>query len=186
MFESLELTPEPLVDNSWVGKVCFGWMLAGDGTTYWHNGMTGGYSSYMAVNPTLEIAVVVLTNGGSGYTSPAGTNIFEELAGIDVEPVMIKVTEKIDEAYAERLVGSYKSPLLELEITTKNGKLFAMVKGQSAFLVVPVEGELGGDRFRYEAIDAELGFDVPEEGEATSVTLYQNGLEFECERVVEN
>jgi len=183
VFESLEMAREPLADNAWGGKVGFGWMLAGDKTTWWHNGMTGGYSSYMAVNPTLEIAVVVLSNGASGYTTPAGTKIFQELAGMDVEPVKIKVAEKIDEDYAARLVGNYKSSILEMTITTKNGKLFAMVKGQSAFLVVPVEGEIGGDRFRYQAVDAELGFDVPVEGEATSVTLYQNGVEYVCERV---
>lgn len=182
VYESLELAREPLADNAWGGKVCFGWMIAGDGETWWHNGMTGGYSSYMAVNPEREIAVVVLSNGVTGYTTPAGTKIFQELAGMDVEPVEIKVTEKIDEDYAERLVGNYKSPILEMIITTANGKLFAMVKGQPAFLVVPVEG---AHRFRYEAVDAELGFDVPEKGEAGSVTLYQNGAEYECIRIEE-
>ncbi|MBL4808568.1 MAG: serine hydrolase, partial [Phycisphaerales bacterium] len=180
----LELAREPMFESEF-GKVCFGWMLYPDGTTWWHNGMTGGYSSYMAVNSSLKFAVVVLTNGASGYTTPAGTKIFQELAGMDVEPVKIKVAEKIDEDYAARLVGNYKSSILEMTITTKNGKLFAMVKGQSAFLVVPVEGEVGGDRFRYEAVDAELGFDVPVEGEATSVTLYQNGAEYECIRIDE-
>lgn len=185
VFESLEMAREPLADNAWGGRVGFGWMLAGDKTTWWHNGMTGGYSSYMAVNPTLEIAVVVLSNGASGYTTPAGAKIFQELAGMDVEPVEI-AKQGVDEDYAQRLVGEYKGTAFTIWITQKRGKVFARLDDQPVLALLPMDDE---KRFRYEVVDAVLEFEIGDEGvgggggEATKVTLFQNGMEMPCDRV---
>ena len=179
VFESFKMAREPLGDNPWGGKVCFGWMLYPDDTTWWHNGMTGGFSSYMAVNPSLKFAVVLLTNGASGYTTPVGTKIFQELAGMDVEPVVIQ-KQRVDEAYAERLVGEYKGEAFTIYITQEGGKVFARLTGQSALSLLPMEDE---KKFRYEIVDAVLEFEIGDEGEASKVTLFQNGMEMPCERV---
>ncbi len=180
VFESLAMAREPLVENPWGGKVGFGWMLALDGATWWHNGMTGGYSSYMAVNPKLKVAVVVLTNGASGYTTPAGEKMIQELVGMGVEPVVIP-KQRVDEEYAQRLVGEYKGDLFTIWITQESGKVFARLTDQAALSLLPMDDE---KRFRYAVVDAVIGFEIGDEGgEATKVTLFQNGVEFVCERV---
>ncbi len=65
-------------------------------------------------------------------------------------------------------------------VTVKRGALHARITGQSALPLVEAEGE---HRFRYEAVDAELGFDLPEDGKASRVTLYQGGQVIPCDRV---
>lgn len=179
IYESLEIAREPMAESGF-GQVCYGWMLAKDGTTYWHNGMTGGYSSYMAVNRDLDAAVVVLTNGATFTTTTAGEKLFQQLVGMNPDPIEIQVREAIDEDYAQQLIGEYKGELFTLYITSEAGKLFARVTGQQAFEVIDTGKD---DRFRYEVVEAELGFDVPEDGQALSVTLYQGGAEFKCVRV---
>ncbi len=179
IYESLEASHETMADSGF-GKVAFGWMLAQDGSTYWHNGMTGGYSSYMAFNDQIDTAVVVLTNGATFATTAAGEKLFQQLGGIDVDPISLEAADPIDPEYAAQLVGEYKSPYFVMEITYERGGLFAKITGQTALSIVKTDEE---HRFRYEAVDAELGFEVSDDGKAESVTLYQNGQEIKSKRV---
>ncbi|MFK7759937.1 MAG: serine hydrolase domain-containing protein [Phycisphaerales bacterium] len=182
IYDSLEAAREPMFDSGF-GKVAFGWMLARDGSTYWHNGMTGGYSSYFAVNRDLETAVVVLTNGTTFETTSAGQKLFQQLVGMNPDPVKIDVREPIDQQYAQQLVGEYKSAFFTMYITSEAGKLFARITGQQALLLVEDEAADDEHTFRFELVDAQLKFDIPEEGNATTVTLLQNGQVIPCERV---
>lgn len=179
IYESLESSHETMADSGF-GKVGFGWMLAMDGSTYWHNGMTGGYSSYMAFNNQLDTAVVVLTNGATFATTSAGEKLFQQLVGMDVDPVNIEAADPIDAEYAEQLVGEYKCPYFVMEVTYEHGGLFAKITGQTALSFIMTDQE---HRFRYEGVDAELEFDVPDEGKASGVTLFQNGQEIESKRI---
>lgn len=179
IYKSLQMAREPMFKNDY-GRVCFGWMLARDGSSYWHNGKTGGYSSYMATNPTLQTAVVVLTNGATLYTTGAGERIFQQVVGMNPDPIEIESAEPIDQEYAARLVGNYDSPFFKMFITLERGRLFARITNQSALMIEPTEE---ANRYRYSGVDAELVFEVPEEGSATRVTLHQNGMEYPCGRV---
>jgi CubicO group peptidase (beta-lactamase class C family) len=181
IYESLEAAREPMQDSGF-GKVCFGWMLALDGSTYWHNGKTGGYSSYMATNPTIQTAIVVLTNGATLQTTAAGERIFQQIVGLNPDPIQIETYEPIDPDHSARLVGSYHSMFFDMEITEERGRLFARITNQTALMIVPTDEP---NRFRYAGVDAEIVFDLPEEGDATRVTLHQNGREYPCDRVEE-
>lgn len=180
IYESLTLSREPMFESGF-GEVCFGWMLAFDGSTYWHNGMTGGYSSYFALNRDLDLAVVVLTNGTTFFTTSAGEKLVQEIAGLSPDPVEIEVSKGVDPEYADRVIGEYKGQYFTMYITSEAGKLFARITGQQALVVAPTDED---DRFRYELVDAEIEFAFDDEI-ATTVTLYQNGQEFVCTRVEE-
>jgi CubicO group peptidase (beta-lactamase class C family) len=182
IYESLTNARETMFDTGF-GRVGFGWMLAMDGSSYWHNGQTGGYSSYMGLNREYDAAVVVLTNGATMYNTAAGEKIFQALLGLDPEPAKPIIPEALDEAYIERVLGTYNSPFgFAIEITSANNFIYARVTNQQAFRV----DKVGEDRFRYGGVDAELGFELPEgEGPATSVTLFQSGMEMKCVRVEE-
>jgi len=165
-------------------QVCFGWFIARDGQSHWHNGMTGGYSSYMGVNKDLGIAVVVLTNGATFATTVAGEKLFQELAGMHPDPMDLSPPEPINPQMQRRLAGRYHSSVgFDIETRVEHGMLFARVTNQTFNRLHPVEGE---GRFRYDAIDAELGFEFSDNlGPATAVTLYQGGREMKCVRVEE-
>lgn len=167
------------------GEVCYNWFLARDGSTFWHNGMTGGYSSYMGVNPDLGMAVVVLTNGATLATTGAGEKIFQEAAGVDVEPLELGAPVLVDAARADRIIGKYASPFFSIVVTNEDGLIFAQLTNQAALRISPDQND--GSRFHYSAVEASLVFDLDEDKtkEAIAVTLHQNGMEIRCERVAD-
>lgn len=183
VYKSLKSAREPLYMVEEMGQqICFGWFIARDGQSYWHNGMTGGYSSYMGINREHDAAVVVLTNGATFSTTAAGEKIFQELLGMSPEPVTPDIPQRLDDAYTQRLIGDYQSQWgMGIEITSAHGFIYARVTNQQALRV----DKVSENRFGYSIVDAQLGFELPKEGEATAVTLFQNGMEMKCERVGE-
>ncbi len=180
VYESIKLSQAPLFDLEMGRRVCSGWFRASDQSTYWHNGMTGGYSSYMAVNPAFDAAVVLLTNGAAEETTIIGEKIIQGVFGLNPAPIKIEKSEKLDEEFTARLVGTYHSVLgFDMFITAARGKVFVQITGQQPLELV----FLSGNRFRIKLVDAELEFDAAENAVAASVTLFQNGREIKCERV---
>jgi Domain of unknown function (DUF3471) len=100
-----------------------------------------------------------------------------ELIDHDVFEQML--AEQLEEEYTNCLVGTYNSTMgFDMIVTASRGKLFAQITGQQPLALALVSE----NRFRVILVEAEIGFQLPEEGEATSVTLYQNGMEIKCER----
>jgi CubicO group peptidase (beta-lactamase class C family) len=70
-----------------VGKathIALNWLHVDATGTYWHNGGTGGYSSFASFNPDQDVAIVVLSNtatGSNGFTEKLGAHIAQRLAG---------------------------------------------------------------------------------------------------------
>ena len=189
IYESLAMAQQPLhFIEPMQQQVCFGWFVARDGESRWHNGMTGGFSSYLGISHKHDIAVVVLTNGATFGTTVVGERLFQELAGMNPEPIELKRPDPIDNELASRIVGTYKSQLgFNIEVIVKHDMLYARLTNQTVNRLHPIdEVNAGEPRFQYDAIDADLGFELPEDGnEATSVTLYQGGREMKCVRVKE-
>lgn len=186
IYESLAMAQQPLhFVESMQQQVCFGWFIARDGESRWHNGMTGGFSSYLGISRKHGIAVLVLTNGATFKTTLAGEKLFQELAGMNPIPVEAKRPEPISNELASRIVGTYKSQLgFNIEVIVEHDMLYARLTNQTFNRLHPIdEVNAGEPRFKYDAIDADLGFEFAEEGDATAVTLYQNGMEMKCVRV---
>lgn len=178
--ESLRLAREPLYKSESMGQqICSGWFIARNGHGYWHNGMTGGYSSYMGLTREMDLAVVVLTNGKAFETTIIGENILKAVAGMNPDPIEIEIAEKLDESTTDRLIGVYHSAMgFDMIISAARGKLFAQITGQQALELALVSG----NRYKIKLVDAQLEFDVPDEADASSVSLFQNGMEIKCER----
>jgi serine-type D-Ala-D-Ala carboxypeptidase/endopeptidase len=66
-------------------KIGLAWLYETKTGAYWHNGATGGYSSYALFNPKEDYALIVLFNttiGGSGsFADRLGEHIAERLGG---------------------------------------------------------------------------------------------------------
>jgi CubicO group peptidase (beta-lactamase class C family) len=66
-------------------RIALAWMYKPDDGDYWHNGATGGYSSFASFNPKTDCALVVLTNisiGSKGSLADAlGGHIVARLEG---------------------------------------------------------------------------------------------------------
>jgi serine-type D-Ala-D-Ala carboxypeptidase/endopeptidase len=66
-------------------RIAFAWLYDPATGTYWHNGATGGYSSFAFFNPKGDYAAVILLNmtlGAKGsFADTLGTHVRQRLAG---------------------------------------------------------------------------------------------------------
>ena len=66
-------------------KIALVWLVEEDTGAYWHNGGTGGFSSYALFNPKEDYALVVLYNttlGANGsFADRLGAHIAQRLSG---------------------------------------------------------------------------------------------------------
>lgn len=64
LYKAMRLTHEITVEKG--SKVGLGWHFSGKGSPWlWHNGGTGGSSSFVAFNPDKKVAVVILSNAAT-------------------------------------------------------------------------------------------------------------------------
>ena len=64
--------------------IALNWFHIDSTGSFWHNGGTGGYSSFALFNPALDFAIIVLSNSGPGphsITDKLGGHIAERLTG---------------------------------------------------------------------------------------------------------
>jgi serine-type D-Ala-D-Ala carboxypeptidase/endopeptidase len=69
--------------------IALNWFYEDETGNYWHNGATGGYSSYAMFNPKKDFVVIVLSNtsiGANGsFADKLGLHIFQRLTGMQAE-----------------------------------------------------------------------------------------------------
>jgi CubicO group peptidase (beta-lactamase class C family) len=71
------------------GAVALGWHIKPNGV-YWHNGGTGGYSSYASFDPKRGTAVVVLLNVAGEWMNQIGVRLERLLAGEPVPAIEVR------------------------------------------------------------------------------------------------
>ncbi len=149
-----------------------GWHIARDGSTRWHNGQTGGYHSAVFISRPLKSGVVVLSNTATGQVDRLAESIIQILAGMDVRPPDFDEGKKIDIKTMKRLVGKYTLfPNFVLTVSLQGDRLIVQATNQPALRVYP-ESET---RWKYREVEAEIRFELPDQGPAESLTLHQNG-----------
>jgi D-alanyl-D-alanine-carboxypeptidase/D-alanyl-D-alanine-endopeptidase len=82
---ALAMSHELRADVSPKMRIAFAWLSNTDSGAYWHNGATGGYSSFALFNPKGNYAVVVLFNtsisGTGSFADRLGEHIVQRLSG---------------------------------------------------------------------------------------------------------
>jgi serine-type D-Ala-D-Ala carboxypeptidase/endopeptidase len=156
-----------------------GWHIARDGITWWHNGMTGGYASWMAFVPQYNAAVVVLSNTASPKITALGEQLTRVACGMKVAPPKQREPVEVALDTLKSYEGTYAiTPQFALTVTVEDGKLMVQATGQSKLQVYaesPTE-------FFYKVVDAQLTFEPGPDGKAKSVTLHQNGADMKAQR----
>ncbi len=150
-----------------------GWMIAGDGTTRWHNGRTGGYQGMILVNRKLKAGVILLCNTSGSDTDALAEGVFQTVVGMQVTPRKFEKTLVVAAEVIERLVGKYQlAPGVEITIFDNDSRLMAQLTNQGPLQVFPDSDTV----WNYHDVEAKLEFELPEQGPAKKVTLFQNGL----------
>jgi CubicO group peptidase (beta-lactamase class C family) len=143
-----------------------------------HNGMTGGYNSFLAYSKARKLGVVVLVDtalgGQTGLLDQVTASFIRSL--IDEkprDPPRIRTAITVDRAQLEKYAGKYTLvPLVAtFDITSEGDRLYAKLTGQQSFRIFP-ESET---KFFYKAVDAQITFELDPAGAVTRLILHQNG-----------
>ena len=143
-------------------------------TILWHNGGTGGYRTFVGLEPSRKTGVVVMTNTGGTGADDIGMHILNPALPLAPKPTPPKQRTAIDVSadILARYVGTYElAPQFALEITLKDGALYARPTAQPTFRLW-AESETD---FFLKEVDAQLTFVRDANGVATAVVLHQNG-----------
>ncbi|MCH9654318.1 MAG: serine hydrolase [Planctomycetes bacterium] len=157
-----------------------GWMIAGDRSTRWHNGQTGGYHCMILVNRSLKSATVLLCNTAVMDVDALAQQIFQTSVGMKVKPRTFEKEFKVDPKVAKRLEGKYQlAPGILITVQVKEGRMMAQLTGQQFLALIPKSET----EWKYQAVDATLKFELPKTGKSPKVTLHQAGRVMPSPRV---
>jgi CubicO group peptidase (beta-lactamase class C family) len=160
--------------------VGLGWHIARDGSTRWHNGQTGGYHSMLLVRREQQLAVVLLTNSGTGDVDALAEDIMRMLAGATVKPRAIDKPIDVAADVMQSYEGKYELvPGAVFTVAVDGKKLMVGLTGQPAFEVYA----RSKTEWFYKVVKATLTFKVDGDGKCNAVELFQNGIHKTAKRV---
>ena len=147
---------------------------AGADTIVWHNGGTGGYRTFIGLEPSRMTAVVVMTNTTGAGADDIGMHLLDPALPLAPKPappkarVAITLPAKVLAEY----VGVYQlAPDFALDITLSGDSLFVHPTGQSIERLWP---ETATDFF-VKSVDAQVTFTRDSQGLVTGLVLHQGG-----------
>lgn len=149
----------------------------GNQTTYWHNGCTGGFSSWLSVNPESAHVVVIFINNSVLLPEEVLSGSAGKKATAPAMPGDPALAEYIGE-YDTGVKGPRSTILYRFE--ARGSELWMQITGQPA---IPLERHpTTADRFVFKPVKAEIQF-TRKDGKIVSTTLFQAGLEIKAPRL---
>jgi D-alanyl-D-alanine-carboxypeptidase/D-alanyl-D-alanine-endopeptidase len=143
-------------------------------TVVWHNGGTGGYRTFIGLDQSRRLAVVVLTNSGGAGGDDIGFHILVPSSPLATLPPAPKARTAItlDTTMLDHYLGAYElAPGVILTVTRDGSQLFVQLTGQEKIAAfAESEGE-----FFLKIVDAQLSFVKDSTGAIGSAVLHQNG-----------
>ena len=163
------------------GGMALGWHVSPVGI-HWHNGQTGGYHGFLAVDRERRFVVAALANTANGIVSRATDQIVVTLLGKAPSKIEVRAPIPLPIDILDRYVGRYRMSFgARFTLTREDDRLFAQLTGQPAIRIYPTSRT----RFFYRAVDAEITFELDDAGAPVALTLHQNGADMRCTRIVE-
>ncbi len=158
-----------------------GWMLLDhdNGTTVWHNGITGGFNSFIGFDRETGKAAVVLANAVTQTgIEDIGFHLIDPHAQLAPQPQQREAIE-IDPAVLEDYVGRYVlGPEFSIAVTAEGGQLFVQASGQTELAAYPESDT----KFFLREVDAQISFKRGTDGVVTGLVLHQNGQDIPGQR----
>lgn len=139
-----------------------------DTTVFVHNGQTGGYASFLALDPTAKSGWVILTTSTESETiTRIGASYYRDV----VVPSSIDITPYI---------GVYMLTENQyMTVSNKDGQLQIQVTGQPPIALAHTEDHI----FELEALNLTADFELGKDGNATTLKWSQSGNSINAERV---
>lgn len=139
-----------------------------DTTVYVHNGQTGGYASFLALDPTAKRGWVILAaSTESDAIAKLGTTLYR-----DIEPSELIDLTPYSGVYS---LGANRY----MTMSESYGRLQMQVTGQPPLVLEHVKDH----QFKLEALNYSATFEIGEEGVATTLMWSQPGGSIDAKRV---
>jgi CubicO group peptidase (beta-lactamase class C family) len=162
------------------GSIALAWLIKPDGKTYWHNGGTAGFTTYVSFNTERKTAVVVLENNGSQLMDQIGDRLEHILAGETAQPLPVRRAITLDSKMLDEYAGTYEVIAgVRMTIAHQGDHLTIELPGQSP---VGLYAE-AKDKFFVRVVEAAVTFDRNEQGQLIDCVLHQNGRDTKAKRV---
>jgi serine-type D-Ala-D-Ala carboxypeptidase/endopeptidase len=162
------------------GAIALAWLIKLDGKTYWHNGGTGGYTTYISFNAERKTGVVVLVNSSGNLMDQIGDRLEHMLANEAVQPLPIRRAITLDSKTLDEYVGSYELvPGVRFTFTHEGDSLFGQLTGQGPLRYYPEKK----DEFFLRAVPASVTFERDTQGKVSACVLHQNGRDQKAKRI---
>jgi D-alanyl-D-alanine-carboxypeptidase/D-alanyl-D-alanine-endopeptidase len=163
-------------------EIALGWhVTTRDGMEIvWHNGGTGGYSSFIGYDEKARIGVVVLSNlHTQAGLNDLGMHLLDAQVLL-IGPVALHREIAVDPKRYDGYVGRYQlAPGSVLTITRDGNDLMAQVQGQGKLRIFPE----GPSDYFYKAVDAQITFETDASEHAAALVLHQGGQNMRAKRI---
>ncbi|HET6631207.1 MAG TPA: serine hydrolase [Rhodanobacteraceae bacterium] len=166
---AMALAQQPRRDLGQGERIGLAWMTrhTPHGDIVWHNGMTGGYASFMGFSGDGQRGVVVLTS-----TQRSVDDIGFAMLLPDSPLAAAQTQVKMDAQQLDAYVGQYRlSPRFVLKVFRGDDQLYAQATGQGAFPIFPS----ARDAFFAKVAAIRIDFQRGDDGKVASLVLHQNG-----------
>ncbi|MBC3910524.1 serine hydrolase [Undibacterium umbellatum] len=148
-------------------------------TVVLHNGMTGGYASFIGFTADGQRGVVVLANAAVNVDDIGMAALLPAMPAADTSNVNEK---KLSAQQLQEYTGRYQlAPGAILSISAGPDGLLAQLSGQERAAIFPRKK----DEFFYKIVEASLQFERDASGKIQSLTLHQNGHASPAHRIGE-
>lgn len=167
---AMQLAQQPRADTALPGqRIGLAWMTqrTRDGDVVWHNGMTGGFASFIGFTRDRKRGVVVLGNRSESVDDIG----FAMLApSTPLAPAHVRI--ELPPETLEEYVGRYElAQGVTMTISRKDDRLFEQVTGQDALEL----SASARDEFHIWAIDVGISFQRGPDGKVRGLVLHQHG-----------
>ncbi|MES3025627.1 MAG: serine hydrolase [Pseudomonadota bacterium] len=134
----------------------------------WHNGMTGGYASFIGFTADGERGVVVLANAAVSVDDIGMSALVPQAQAAAADAP----APRLSAAALAQYVGRYRlAPNFTMTISANADGLLAQATGQAAAPLFARQA----DEFFYKVVEASLRFSRGADGKVNALTLHQGG-----------
>ncbi|HVJ55942.1 MAG TPA: serine hydrolase [Aliidongia sp.] len=151
------------------GHIGLAWMTRPDpqGDIVWHNGMTGGYASFVGLSADGRHGIVILTNKAANVDELGFAALLPDAHLSPVPKAVAMTGEQLDD-----YVGNYKlRDNFLIRVNRAGDQLAAQATGQGAFPIFPS----GTNEFFARVADVSISFTRDEKGAVDGLVLHQLG-----------
>jgi len=169
LYPAMELAHAPRADAAENERIGLAWMIRHDASTdvVWHNGMTGGYASFIGFTRDRRHGVVVLTNAQQSVDDLGFATL---IADAPLRPVHQNIS--LATSTLDQYIGRYQlGPQFVLRVFRIDAQLYGQATGQRAFPIFAVDQ----DEFYAKVGDIRVSFQRDASGNVGSLVMHQGG-----------